>query len=89
MIALVDGLLVVGLGMLHGALNSVIVFGAMHAGADISYGEWFLWLLWVIPLNMAGGLVIVTAPRLVRTLELIRKERAQQERRRTEEGRTI
>ena len=88
-IALVDGLLVVGLGMLHGALNSVIVFGAMHAGADISYGEWFLWLLWVIPLNMAGGLVIVTAPRLVRTLELIRKERAQQERRRTEEGRTI
>lgn len=88
-IALVDGLLVVGLGMLHGALNSVIIFGAMHAGADLSYGDWLLWLAWVIPLNMLGGLLIVTAPRLLRTAELIRKERAQQLRRRTEEGRTI
>lgn len=88
-IALIDGLLVVGLGMLHGALNSAIVFGAMHAGADISYTDWLLWLLWVIPLNMAGGLVVITLPRLVRTLELIKKERAAQNRRHAEDGRVV
>lgn len=85
-IALIDGLLVVGLGMLHGALNSVIIFGAMHAGAAISYTDWFLWLLWVIPLNMIGGLVIITLPRLIRTLELIKKERVKQGRKLEEQG---
>lgn len=88
-IALIDGLLVVGLGMLHGALNSAIIFGAMHAGADISYTEWLLWMLWVIPLNMVGGLVVITLPRLVRTLELIKKERAEQNRRHAEDGRVV
>lgn len=78
-ISLISGLLVVGLGMLHGALNSIVIFGAMHQGAAISYTDWFVWFLWVIPLNMAGGLVIITLPRLVRTLELIRKERARQD----------
>ncbi|KUG52048.1 formate transporter [Kocuria rosea subsp. polaris] len=88
-IALIDGLLVVGLGMLHGALNSAIIFGAMHAGADISYTDWLLWMLWVIPLNMVGGLVVITLPRLVRTLELIKKERAEQNRRHAEDGRVV
>lgn len=88
-IALIDGLLVVGLGMLHGALNSAIIFGAMHAGADISYTEWLVWMLWVIPLNMVGGLVIITLPRLVRTLELINKERADQQRRHASDGRVV
>ncbi|WP_424347412.1 formate/nitrite transporter family protein [Kocuria sp. CH-021] len=88
-IALIDGLLVVGLGMLHGALNSAIIFGAMHAGADISYTDWLLWMLWVIPLNMVGGLVVITLPRLVRTLELIKNERAEQNRRHAEDGRVV
>jgi formate/nitrite transporter FocA (FNT family) len=88
-IAVFDGLLVVGLGMLHGALNSAIIFGAMHAGAAISYTDWLVWMLWVIPLNMAGGLVVITLPRLVRTLELIRKERAEQQRRHADDGRAI
>ncbi|MFI7483585.1 formate/nitrite transporter family protein [Kocuria sp. M1R5S2] len=78
LISLISGLLVVGLGMLHGALNSIVVFGAMHMGAAISYTDWFVWFLWVIPLNMVGGLAIITLPRLVRTLELIKKERAKQ-----------
>lgn len=78
LISLISGLLVVGLGMLHGALNSIVIFGAMHLGAAISYSDWFVWFLWVIPLNMAGGLVIITLPRLIRTLELIKKERAAQ-----------
>jgi formate-nitrite transporter family protein len=75
--ALISGFLVVGLGMLHGALSSAVIFGAMHAGADISYTSWFLWFVWVIPLNMAGGLLILTLPRLVRTWELVQEERAE------------
>ena len=86
LISLISGLLVVGLGMLHGALNSIVVFGAMHMGAAISYTDWFLWFLWVIPLNMVGGLVIITLPRLIRTLELLRKERAKQAEKLTARG---
>ncbi|MEX5236462.1 formate/nitrite transporter family protein [Kocuria arenosa] len=86
LISLISGLLVVGLGMLHGALNSIIIFGAMHLGAAISYSDWFVWFLWVIPLNMVGGLVIITLPRLIRTLELIKKERAEQSRKLVAQG---
>lgn len=69
--ALISGLLVVGMGMLHGALNSIIIFAAIHAGADISYLDWLAWLAWVIPANMLGGVVIITLPRLVRIGELL------------------
>lgn len=72
----IGGLLVVGLQMHHGALQSILIFGAMHAGADISFGQWFGWFWWVTLLNMAGGMVIMTAPRIVRTLELVREERS-------------
>lgn len=76
--ALISGLLVVGLGMLHGALSSAVIFGAMHAGAEATYLQWLIWFAWVIPLNMAGGLVMLTLPRLVRTWELVTEERASQ-----------
>lgn len=76
--ALISGLLVVGLGMLHGALSSAVIFGAMHAGAEETYLEWMIWFAWVIPLNMAGGLMMLTLPRLVRTWELVTEERAAQ-----------
>lgn len=88
-IALASGFLVVGTGMLHGALNSIVLFAAMHAGAPISYTDWMLWASWVVPLNIVGGLVIVTLPRLLRTLELLQAERAEQERRRVEDGRAV
>lgn len=76
--SLISGLLVVGLGMLHGALSSAVIFGAMHAGAAATYLEWLLWFAWVIPLNMAGGLVMLTLPRLIRTWELVTEERTAQ-----------
>ncbi|MDN5632264.1 MULTISPECIES: formate/nitrite transporter family protein [Kocuria] len=74
-ISLIGGLLVVGLGMLHGALNSIVVFGAMHTGWDYSYLDWLGWFAWVIPLNMVGGMVIISLPRLLRTWELLMAER--------------
>ncbi|GAA1485195.1 formate/nitrite transporter family protein [Brachybacterium fresconis] len=82
--SLISGLLVVGLGMLHGALSSAVIFGAMHTGADIPYTDWLVWLSWVIPLNMIGGLVILAGPRLLRTWELVTQERAAQDRDRDE-----
>lgn len=74
-ISLIGGLLVVGLQMHHGALQSILVFGAMHAGAEITIGQWFGWFWWVTLLNMAGGMALMTAPRIVRTWELVREER--------------
>ncbi|MFC7457411.1 formate/nitrite transporter family protein [Brachybacterium sp. GCM10030267] len=74
--SLIAGFLVVGLGMLHGALNAVVIFGAMHAGAAISYVDWLIWFAWVIPLNVLGGLLMLAFPRLIRTWELVQKERA-------------
>ena len=73
--SLISGLLVVGLGMFHGALSSAVIFAAMHAGAETTYLQWLLWCAWVVPLNMVGGLVILTLPRLVRTWELVQAER--------------
>lgn len=78
LISFISGLLVVGVGMLHGALNSVVIFGAIQAGADIGYGQWIAWAWWVIIANMVGGLFIITLPRMVRTWELIGEERAKQ-----------
>ena len=75
-ISFIGGLLVVGLQMHHGALSSVLIFGAMQAGAEITVGQWLGWFWWVTLLNMVGGLVIMTAPRIVRTWELVREERA-------------
>ena len=34
-----------------------------------------MWFAWVIPLNMIGGLVIISIPRLIRTWELLMAER--------------
>lgn len=74
--SIISGFLVVGLGMLHGAMNSVIAFGAMHAGAEFTYTQWLVWFCWVIPLNIAGGLLLLTLPRMVRMWELISRARA-------------
>ena len=69
---LVSGLLVIGLSMLHGALNAIVIFAAMLAGADISILDFAQWFAIVIPFNMHGGLLIITLPRVVRTWRLLR-----------------
>lgn len=72
----ISGLLVIGFGMLHGALNAIIIFGAMLAGADISIGDFAQWFAIVIPCNMLGGLLIISLPRVARTLRVLRGIRA-------------
>jgi formate/nitrite transporter FocA (FNT family) len=68
---LVSGLLVIGLGMLHGALNAIVVFAAMLAGADISIADFARWFAIVIPFNMLGGLLVIALPRVVRTRRIL------------------
>lgn len=74
-VSLISGLLLIGLGMLHGALNAIIIFAAMLAGADISILDFLRWFAIVIPFNMLGGLLIIALPRVVRTHRVLRAVR--------------
>ncbi|WP_243743587.1 formate/nitrite transporter family protein [Brevibacterium luteolum] len=74
-ISMISGLIVIGLGLLHGALNAMIIFGAMVAGADISVTDFLVWMAIVIPFNMLGGLLIITLPRMARTWRILRAVR--------------
>lgn len=63
--------LLVGVGLFHSILDSVIIFGALHLGADgVSYMGWLQWFWYVALANVVGGLVLVTLPRLLRTSQL-------------------
>jgi formate/nitrite transporter FocA (FNT family) len=68
--AFAAGFLLAGLSLFHSVLDSIIIFGAIHAEGSVSYAEWFTWFWYVVPLNVLGGLVFVTALRLVRASEL-------------------
>jgi len=47
-------------------LDSILIFGAIHAGGTVTYAEWLAWVWYVVPLNLLGGLVFVTGLRIVR-----------------------
>lgn len=68
--AFAAGFLLAGLSLFHSVLDSIIIFGAIHAEGSVTYGEWLAWFWYVVPLNLLGGLVFVTALRLVRASEL-------------------
>jgi formate/nitrite transporter FocA (FNT family) len=74
--AVVGGFLLAGLQMFHSILDSLIIFAALHAGAPFGYADWLAWFWWTAVLNMAGGLLVVTFLRLLRSKELIQRERA-------------
>jgi len=73
--ALAGGFLLAGLSLFHSILDSLIIFAALHAGASFGYEGWLGWFWYTALLNMAGGLVVVTFLRLVRSKELIKQER--------------
>jgi formate/nitrite transporter FocA (FNT family) len=74
--AVAGALLLAGLQLYHSVLDTLIVFAALHAGAPFGYGDWLAWFWYTALLNMAGGLLVVTLLRLVRSKEMIREERA-------------
>ena len=69
------GFLLAGLPLFHSVLDSLLIFGAIHAGAPFGYLQWLNWFWYTVLLNVAGGLLLVTALRLVRTKELIKERR--------------
>ncbi|MCW2739957.1 MAG: formate/nitrite transporter [Blastococcus sp.] len=75
--AVAGAFLLAGLVLFHSILDSLIIFGALHAGASFGYGDWLAWFWYTTLLNMAGGLLVVTLLRLVRSKELIEQERAE------------
>ena len=61
-------LVIVGGGLFHSILDSILVFAALHAGAPgIGYWDWLCWFSWTVLGNMVGGLGLVTLLRLVRS----------------------
>lgn len=71
----IGGFLLAGLQLFHSILDSLLIFAAIHSGADISYLQWLSWFGYTLAFNMLGGLLLVTLLRLVRTKELIEKRR--------------
>lgn len=69
--AVAGGFLLAGLQLFHSILDSLIIFGAIHAGVDISYSDWLGWFGYTVLFNILGGLLLVTALRLPRNKDLI------------------
>ena len=67
--------LLAGLQLFHSVLDSLLVFGAIQVGADVSYTDWLSWFWYTVAFNMIGGIVLVTALRLIRTKELVEERR--------------
>jgi formate-nitrite transporter family protein len=75
--AIGGGFLLAGLQLFHSILDSLFVFGAMQSGADISFLQWLGWFGYTVVFNVIGGIVLVTALRIVRTKELVAHYRRQ------------
>jgi formate/nitrite transporter FocA (FNT family) len=73
--AFAGGFLLAGLQLFHSILDSLLIFGAIHVGAPISYLDWLRWFSYTVVLNVLGGVVLVTALRLVRSKELLEERR--------------
>lgn len=59
---------IVGTGLFHSILDSIIIFLAIHTGtADFGYVDWFPWFWFTVAGNMVGGLGLITLLRLVRS----------------------
>ncbi|MFC3299952.1 formate/nitrite transporter family protein [Arthrobacter agilis] len=72
---MIGGFLLAGLQLFHSILDSLLIFGAIQSGADITYGQWLGWFGYTLLFNVLGGLLLVTLLRLVRTKELINARR--------------
>ena len=74
--AILFGALLAGGELFHCILDSLFIFGAMFAGADISIGTWLIALLWSMLGNLIGGIGLVTSLRLLRVQRRVEEARA-------------
>ncbi len=74
---------IAGTGVLHSVLDSLVMFGAILSGAPaVGYLDWLGFIWWVVLGNMAGGILLVTATRLVRSRDRLQEQGRQAEHRR-------
>ncbi|MCM3659543.1 formate/nitrite transporter family protein [Georgenia satyanarayanai] len=66
-----SGFLLAGLQLFHSILDSLLIFGAIHAGANIAFLDWLAWFGYTVFFNVVGGIVLVTTLRVVRSKELV------------------
>jgi formate-nitrite transporter family protein len=79
--AIAGGFLLAGLQMFHSILDSLLIFGALIAGGTpFGYLDWLAWFGYTVLANLAGGLVLVTLLRLLRSKERLSEERDESER---------
>jgi formate/nitrite transporter FocA (FNT family) len=71
----VGAFLLYGLQLFHSILDSLLIFGAIHAGVQVDYLDWLGWFGYTLLFNILGGLLLVTSLRLLRNKELIRERR--------------
>lgn len=61
---------IVGTGLMHSVLDTLLIFVALHAGEPgATFGEWLPWFGFVVAGNIVGGLVLTTLLRVVRSRE--------------------
>lgn len=61
---------IVGTGLLHSVLDTLVAFVAVHAGEPgASLAVWLPWFAWVVLGNVVGGLLLTTLLRVVRSRE--------------------
>lgn len=75
--AILFGALLAGAELFHCILDSLFMFAAMIAGADIGVGTWLAALAWSAFGNMVGGIGLVTAIRLLRVPRRVEESRAE------------
>lgn len=62
---------VAGTGVLHSVLDALLLFGAILSGSGVTYLDWLGFEWWVVLANMAGGILLVTATRIVRSKDTL------------------
>ncbi len=76
--AVAGAFLLAGLQMFHSILDSLLIFGAFITGhAPFGYLDWLGWFGYTLAGNIAGGLILVTLLRLVRSKDRLQEERSE------------
>jgi formate/nitrite transporter FocA (FNT family) len=73
--SVIGGFLLAGLQLFHSILDSLLIFGGIHVGGPVTYLQWLGWFAYTLVGNVIGGVVLVTALRLVRTRHLVADRR--------------
>lgn len=76
--AVVMSFVLVAAQLFHSVLDSILMFAGLFSGqATYGYGDWALALVWSAFGNLVGGLVLVTATRVLRVPHRVIEERHQ------------